>query len=262
MSAFQRKLTFVQVAESCNYQAIINPMKLLSLIVSLILMVGYLTPVQAVTDAELEALEKQIEQLEVEEKADNKRKKETEELAIEKKRLIELEKQRLEEQKRFDEEKNKLEEDKRKLEEARQAELKRKQQEEEAKRLALEEQKRKEEEAANAKVTVVLFRSTKSGGTWGKVPLTHNDTHIGELPNRSFLIYISPPGKQTISTDVGYTNYDIDKIFEFEPGQTYYIQVEVGFSYSLELIAQAEGRNTIKGLKNVGKINPADVLSN
>jgi len=36
-------------------------MKSLSLIICLILAVGYLTPVQAVTDAELEALEKQIE---------------------------------------------------------------------------------------------------------------------------------------------------------------------------------------------------------
>ncbi len=44
-------------------QAIMNPMKSLSLIVCLILTVGYLTPVQAVTDAELDALEKQIEQL-------------------------------------------------------------------------------------------------------------------------------------------------------------------------------------------------------
>jgi len=58
-----------------------------SLIISLILMVGHITPVQAVTDAELEAIEKQIEQLEVEEKkteaeakqkAEKKRKTETE----------------------------------------------------------------------------------------------------------------------------------------------------------------------------------------
>jgi hypothetical protein len=52
------------MAESCNYQAIMNPMKSLNLIVCLILTVGYHTPVQAVTDAELEALEKQIEQQE------------------------------------------------------------------------------------------------------------------------------------------------------------------------------------------------------
>ncbi len=224
-------------------------------------MVGYLTRVHAVTDAELEALEKQIDQLEEEEnmQAEVKEKKKAE---VEKKRLSELEKRRQEEQSWLEEERRKLKQERRDLEEARQAELDRRRQEKETKQLALEEQKRKQEEAANARVTVVLFRFTKSGGTWGEVPLTHNDTHIGKLPNRSFLIYISPPGKQTISTDVGYTNYDIDKTFEFEPGQTYYIQVEVGFSYSLELISQAEGINTIKGLKNVGKINPVDVLSN
>ena len=41
--------------------------KVHSLIACLILSVGYLTTVQAVTDAELDALEKQIEQQEVEE---------------------------------------------------------------------------------------------------------------------------------------------------------------------------------------------------
>ena len=45
-----------------------NPMKSLSLIISLILTIGHLTSVQVVTDAELEALEKQIEQQEVDEK--------------------------------------------------------------------------------------------------------------------------------------------------------------------------------------------------
>jgi len=41
-----------------------DPMKLLILFSSLILTISYLTSVQAVTDAELEALEKQIEQQE------------------------------------------------------------------------------------------------------------------------------------------------------------------------------------------------------
>jgi len=112
-----------------------------------LLSVFSLTYVAAVTDAELEALEKQIEQQEAEEKADKKREKEAENLAKEKKRLIELEKQRMEEQKRFEEEKNKLEEDKRKLEKARLAELERKRQEEEAEqqRLAAEEARLKKE---------------------------------------------------------------------------------------------------------------------
>ena len=58
-------------------QAIMNPMKSKtahSLIISLILTVGYLTSVTAVTDAELEALEKQIEQQEAEEKQRPKQK--------------------------------------------------------------------------------------------------------------------------------------------------------------------------------------------
>jgi tetratricopeptide (TPR) repeat protein len=113
------------------------------LIISLLFTVGYLTPVSAVTDAELEALEKQIEQQEVEakrktetekrnkaaaeikRKADQKRKLETEairkneeelkliaeekaKLEAEKARLVEIERQRQE-----DAEKKKAEEAKR-----------------------------------------------------------------------------------------------------------------------------------------------------
>ena len=101
-------------------------MKLLSLIISLILTVGYLSPVQAVTDAELEALEKQIEQQEMEEKkqaeAEAKRK-------VEQKRKAKAEAKR-----------------KAEAEAEKQANEKRKQEAEE-KRLAEEETKRKEEEA-------------------------------------------------------------------------------------------------------------------
>ncbi|MCG8379087.1 MAG: cell envelope integrity protein TolA [Proteobacteria bacterium] len=105
-----------------------------SLIVCLILTVSYLTHIHAVTDAELEALEKQLEQVE--------------------------EKQKLEEQqKRFEEKKRKLEEEKRKLEEARLIELERKRQEEETKQLALEEQKRMAEEAKRS-INLKVFSHT------------------------------------------------------------------------------------------------------
>lgn len=78
-----------------------------SLIICLILTVGHLANVQAVTDAELEDLEKQIEQQEAEEKkqveAEEKKKVEIEakrkaETEAEKKRLIELEQRRKEEE--------------------------------------------------------------------------------------------------------------------------------------------------------------------
>ena len=114
-----------------------TPLILLS---SLILMVSYFTSVTAVTDAELEALEKQIEQQEAEEKkteaeakqkAENKRKAKAE---AEKKQLVESEKKRLEEEK--------------KNERARLVELERKRLEEEIKRKA-EEQKQKKEEKYN-----------------------------------------------------------------------------------------------------------------
>jgi len=67
---------------------------------SLTLMVGYLAPVQAVTDAELEALEKQIEQQEAEEKK---------KAALESKRKHEEEKQLAEQEKRRQEEDQKIE---------------------------------------------------------------------------------------------------------------------------------------------------------
>jgi len=100
-------------------------------IVCLILMPGNITSANAVTDAELEVLEKQIEQLESEEKnqaeAAAKRKAEAEakykaeqkrkaNAEAEKKRLAEQEKQRIEEEKRLTEEseKHEVEEKKRK----------------------------------------------------------------------------------------------------------------------------------------------------
>lgn len=224
-------------------------------------MVGYLTSVTAVTDAELEALEKQIEQQEAEEKkkaeeevkrkAEEKRKAKAE---AEKKRLVELEKQLQEEQKQ-------LEDEKKKNEEARLAELDRKRHEEEAKRLALEEQKRKEEEAANAKVTVVFFRKSTFLGGGFQVSISNNGTSIGKLPNGSFFIHTSPVGKQTFSTDKAFTSYGFSNTFEFNPGQIYYIQLLVGMEEGLEHVSQADGREEIKKLKNTGNINPADVLS-
>ena len=99
---------------------------------SLILTTGYFPNIYAVTDAELEALEKQIEQQETEKKkqieAEVKRKAEAirkaegeakrkAEAKAEKNRIAELEKQRLEEAKQVSEEKRKAEEAQRQEEE-------------------------------------------------------------------------------------------------------------------------------------------------
>jgi len=129
-------------------QGIMNPMKSKtthSLIVCLILMVGYLSHVHAVTDAELEALEKQIEQQEAEDKqqfeSEEKRK-------AEQKRKVEaeMEKKRLAEQKRIEEEKRKKEEAKKKANEQQPLlELEKRRLEEERKRIALEKEKLLEE---------------------------------------------------------------------------------------------------------------------
>lgn len=223
---------------------------------------GDLSRAEAVSDAELEALEKQIEQQELEEKAKVKRDKEVEELVKEKKRLVELEKQRLQERKRFEEEKNKLEDAKRKLEETRQAELERKQHEEEAKRNALAEQKRKAEDAANARVTVVFFRKSAFLGSGFQVAISNNGTAIGSLPNGSFFIHDSPVGKHTFSTDKAFTSYGFSETFEFNSGEIYYIQLLVGGKEGLGRVSENEGRNGIKQLENTGSINPVDVLSN
>ena len=112
-----------------------------SLIISLILTVGYLSPVQAVTDAELEALEKQIEQQEMEEKkqaeAEAKRK-------VEQKRKAEVEARKQEE---AETKRNAVEEAKRKAaaeaEKKRLAELERQRQKEEAKKRAKEKMNEK-----------------------------------------------------------------------------------------------------------------------
>ena len=56
--------------------------------------------------------------------------------------------------------------------------------------------------------------------------------------------------------------YKVEKTFEFNPGQTYYIQLEVNLAdLKLLLHSEAKGIAAIYGLDNTGKINPADVLS-
>ena len=103
-------------------------MKLLSLIICLILTVGFLSPTLAVTDAELEALEKQIEQQEEEEKQ----------------RQADEEKKRLEEEKRLTEKKTEeiIIEDERKRSESEAQRIR----ELEEYKLSETERKRKEEE--------------------------------------------------------------------------------------------------------------------
>ncbi len=116
-------------------------MKPLILFSSLLLTVGYLLPVHAVTDAELEALEKKIEQQETEDKqkieTEKKKKKEAEAKSKEEqKRKVEAETQRKSEEK----EKRKAEaEAERKAEEARLAEIEQQRQEVEEKKRIKEE---------------------------------------------------------------------------------------------------------------------------
>jgi len=102
----------------------------LILIFSLILMVGYLSSVQAVSDAELEALERQIEQIELEEKkqkaeTDANRRTEQKQKAeaaakrkanaeAEKTRAAELEKKRIEEEDRLAKESEERQEEEKK----------------------------------------------------------------------------------------------------------------------------------------------------
>ena len=232
-----------------------------SLIISLILTVGYLPTTTAVTDAELEALEKQIEQLESEEKkqAEAAEKKKAD---VEKKRLSELEKQRQEKLRFLEEEKNKLEQEKWKLEEARQTELDRKRQEKEAKQFALEEQKSKEEEAAKARVTIVFYRNQGYVGGGSTASIFHNSDNIGGLINETFFIYSSPPGTQTFTAEItGLGTFNVEKTFDFKPSQTYYISYNFTFDATLQLVPNIDGRAAIIGIKNVGKINPADVLN-
>jgi len=117
--------------------------KVHSLIACLILSVGYITSAQAVTDAELDALEKQIEQQEAEEnqKAEVEAKRKAEE---KRKAEVEAKKQEEAEAKRYTVEKAKrkavAEAEKKRL-----AELERKQLEEDVKRKAEEEKRTKEE---------------------------------------------------------------------------------------------------------------------
>jgi formylglycine-generating enzyme required for sulfatase activity len=154
-----------------------NSKATLTLLSGLILSVSYLSHVHAVTDAELEALEKQIEQQEAEEKkeAEAKAKRKAEE------RKAVLEKQRLEvEQKRLEEERRQLEEEKRELEKTRQAELERKQQEEEAERQQLAAEEARLKKKANEKAIKLAGEMVDVPG--GSYQMGWNEGHRDEKP--------------------------------------------------------------------------------
>lgn len=96
------------------------------LIVCLILTTAHLTSVTAVTDAELEAIEKQIEQQEAVSDAELEAiEKQIDQQEEEEKQSIELERRRLEQEQKKLAEQRRIEEEKRKAEEARLAELER-----------------------------------------------------------------------------------------------------------------------------------------
>ncbi len=123
-----------------------NPMKSISahsLIVCLIISIGYLPPVHAVTDAELEALEKQLEQQEAEEKKQVERER-NEKAAAEAKRKADQKREIEAEQNRKEQEEvNHFAEAeaKKKAEEARFAEIERQRLEDENKKKAEEEKR-------------------------------------------------------------------------------------------------------------------------
>jgi len=179
----------------------INIKHLLS--ISFSLLVIHTGHVIAVTDAELEALEQQIEQQEVDKKrkaeaearrkAEAKRKAEEEakrkpeeerkRKAEEEKRLLELEKQRQEEeQKRLTEEKI-IEEEKRKAEKARLAELEQKLQEEEARQRAEEEKRLLELEKERNRVPQAILGEWQSGqGGWrAGFTMVFSETDDGQI---------------------------------------------------------------------------------
>jgi len=229
-----------------------------SLIITLILSVCSIAQVHAVDDAEFEALEKQIEQLEAGEKkkADAIEKKKAE---AEKKRLAELERQRQEEQKRVEEEKLKLEEERKRLEDVREAELERKRQEDEAKRLA-------EEEATTSSVTVIFFRKTQIIGFLSDTTVTHNGTKIASVSIGSSFTYSTTPGKHTF--DVSSLNVVYGAVtYEFEPRQTYYISILISGKrgttrrVSLQRVSEAEGSAAIKAMEEGVKQNNQDYNS-
>jgi len=225
-----------------------------SLIVCLISLVAYLSQVQAVDDAEFEALEKQVEQLEADEKnkADAIEKKKAE---AEKKRLAELERQRQEEQKRVEEEKLKLEEERKRLEDVRKAELERKRQEDEAKRLA-------EEEATTSSVTVIFFRTFSFIGILGDSPITHHGINIANISNDSSFTYSTTPGRHTFDV---ISEGSSPVTFEFEPRQTYYIWIKIRGSRGenrtvrLQSVSEAEGSAAIKKEDNYQKSDTTEI---
>ena len=90
-----------------------------------------------------------------------------------------------------------------------------------------------------------------------------SDSFLTKEQSRSLpllLNMIIPPDKEKDMPGAGELDF-VGYVSEFEPGQMYYVQLGVGFSFKILPVSNIDGRSGIKGLRNVGKINPADVFS-
>jgi len=210
-------------------QAIMNPMKSLSLIVCLILTIGYVNHIEAVTDAELEALEKQIEQQEAEEikQAEVEKKKKAE---AEAKRKVEQKRKAAAEAKRIAEEeaKRKAEAEaeakaKKKDEEKRLAEEGTKRQEEER----LTEEKKRQEDADQLKQAEIERKIEKSRSEFSRRSAVSQD-QLGYVDNVSAQDLTQSSNKQ-ISTTV---SSKIDK------WQNVGVEIKRGYTYRISASGQ------------------------
>jgi hypothetical protein len=151
----------------------------LILFLSLMLAVGYLTSVQAVTDAELDALEKQLEQQEIEEDTELEAlEKQLEQQEVEKTEKEETErKANIEAQKKAEEEKR-LAEERRKLEEEKEI---------------IKEEKRKQETEEKRLTNLPIPKTWNIGGTlivnWSKDKYWYPATVKKKDGERYFVVF-------------------------------------------------------------------------
>lgn len=96
-------------------------------------------------------------------------------------------------------------------------------------------------------VRINFFRESGFVGSLLNYRIEHNGTAIGNLGNGAYFSYDSPPGQQSFAA-VG--NFGRGGTFTFEPGQTYYIELNViPFSASLQLVTRDRGDEAIRSIR-------------
>jgi len=106
----------------------------------------------------------------------------------------------------------------------------------------------KDSVSSQKKATIYFFRRSRFIGSAIDYTVAHRNKIIGTISSGSYFIYYAPPGEFLFSVQ-GFS-LSVAQSFDMEPGKTYYVELDVGFtSIALRMVDNEDGANAVKDLK-------------